>query len=71
MNKTSSRGFILLESLVGIAILGIILASVALALPRISAAIEAVATDDNLTQQLVKQRLETQLQAYQKFADTM
>lgn len=71
MNKTSPRGFILLESLVGIAILGIILASVALALPRISAAIEAVATDDNLTQHLVKQRLETQLQAYQKFADTM
>ncbi|PHR66429.1 MAG: hypothetical protein COA51_02055 [Idiomarina sp.] len=71
MYKAYRRGFVLLESTFGIAMLGVVIASIALAIPRISSALESVENENISAQQMAKQRLDSQLFAYLKFANTI
>lgn len=71
MKLVFQRGIILVDSIFGVAILSLFIASIAVALPHIKAAVESTSNEDVLTERLAKQRLEEQLYAYQKFADTM
>lgn len=71
MKLIFQRGVILVDSIFGVAMLSLLIASIALALPHLKTAIESASNEDVLTERLAKQRLEEQLSAYRKFANTM
>lgn len=71
MTWAKLRGFILLESTFGIAILAVFIASVGVMLPSLNNVVKAYENTAWFSQRLIKQRLDTQLSQYQKFADAM
>jgi hypothetical protein len=66
-----SRGFMLLESTFGIAILAVFIASMGGMLPSLNTAIKSYDNGAWINHRLIKQRLDTQLSQYHKFADAM